>query len=97
MTNYNKTLIEIGIKIVKQFEDDNQKVMDFFISLPSLRKLMVSVYYSLVSEKLLLPIQSNTNSEKLKIWQEAKDISNGKLNNDDCIELSKVLYVLKKL
>lgn len=95
--SFRLTVINYGIMFIEKFESDNDTYMQMLISCGTVRQMMAWVYCCLVADKKLLPLDKVEIVFKQRLWQEVKNIACGKLNNDQCICLSKALYVLKNL
>jgi len=97
MNQQNDYIIKSGVWYVEQFEKDNQVFIEAVVKFKSIRNFMVMVYSALVSEKKIPKIDKVDHEMKVDFWRDAKEFAAGRLDNDECIKLSKVLYVLKVL
>jgi len=68
------------------------KIMDYIITMPSIRSIIVSFYYVLVSSKELDPIESLEKSEKEKLWKIAP-----KLNLKERKDIARATYLMGKI
>lgn len=90
-------IIQIGIEYVEMFEKDNVFFIESVVKFAALRRLLLWVYTSLLADKKISPIERLDHANKLSLWSDAKEFAAGRLNNEDCISLSKILYTLKVL
>ncbi len=92
-----ESTIKIGVWYVEQFEKDNSFMVECLVKFSAIRKIMIMVYHSLIVEGKILPIEKLELSQKLSLWEDAKEFASGRLGNNECIELSKALFVFKVL
>ena len=92
---FRNSVIKAGIWYVELFEKDNASFIEAMVTLHTVRKLMVWVYCTLLADKKMSPIENLSIEEKKSLWHDAIQFSNGRLNKEQNLELSKVLYVLK--
>jgi hypothetical protein len=97
MNQQNDYVIKSGVWYVEQFEKDNQVFIESVVKFKSIRNFMVMVYNALVASNKILPIDKLEKDMKVNFWSDAKEFAAGRLDNEDCIKLSKILYVLKVL
>lgn len=87
--------MDLAIRQSKLFIEDNVNYMSALVTCPSIRNIWVSAYDALVRLNHLGPLEGLPTSEKNNVWETAKEIAAGRLNNTKTIELSKALYCLE--
>ncbi len=93
----NQNIINIGIWYVEQFEKDNLFFIECLVTMSAVREIMIMVYKILVFDKKISPIEQWDLILKESIWNDAKQMAAGRLDNEQCIRFAKCLYVLKVL
>ena len=61
------------------------------------RSICNTIYQLITKDGSVLPIELLDKESKLKWWEGAKKLADGRLDNEKCIELSKALYTLDLL
>jgi hypothetical protein len=90
----SNTYLDIARKELAQFEKDNENYVEFLILNRARRSVMFGVYRALVDQGIIPEIRLLSEERQTVLWEGAKELSAGRLSNDECIMLSKALYVL---
>lgn len=94
-TSWSDSMIELGRKQTAVFTNDHMAYTNCLCEADSLRRLMENVYTALVLKKLLVRIEDWAQEPKEHLWEQAKDIAAGRLNQTKMIELSRVLATIE--
>ena len=87
--------MDLAIKQSRLFSEDNVNYTNALVTCDSIRNIWVCAYKGLVRIHYLGPLEGLSVSEKNNVWETAKEISAGRLNNAETIQLSKALYCLE--
>lgn len=87
--------LQLGIKQMEVFDQNNEVYMQCLVAQPTLREIWRMVYTRAVIGKLLTPIEKVPMEVKTQLWTEAKEIAAGLLNHDETVTLSKALLTIK--
>jgi hypothetical protein len=94
---WNELFIDIGYKQAAMCNENSFSYINCLISADGIRNLMVSVYNSLITKKLLSKIENLSIEEKNILWIQTKEFAANKLNLNETISLSKSLYAIEYL
>lgn len=87
--------LAIGKKQSDLFMSNNVGYMDLLVTADCPRSIMNTCYNILVRIKKISPIEKLDPSEKINLWESAKEFAKGRMNNDGLTELSKALIALE--
>lgn len=87
--------LQLGIKQMDVFDSDPVVYMNCLVAHPVLREIWRMVYMRAVVLKMLVPIEKIPVEVKTQLWEEAKEIAGGLLNQEETIVLSKALLTIK--
>lgn len=90
----NNTYLDIVKKEIDLFDKDNEKYINILISNYPRRSIMLMAYRELVDANIIPEIRTIPKEKQRTLWEGAKELADGRLSNDECIVLSKALYVL---
>jgi hypothetical protein len=91
----NELRIRIGKELSDSFEKDHVSFIDFMVKSIPVRWLFFLSYRSLCDYNKIIPIENLPEKNKRALWEQTKEIANGRLNNFRLIELSYALYCLE--
>lgn len=78
------------------FQNNCEAYFELLVTGLNQRVIMTMFYSVCVRFKLLMPIEMLPDSDKRDLWESTKDIAGGRLDNYQCIELSKCLYTIQR-
>lgn len=87
----------LGRQEVDMFEGNMSIYIDCYISSTAKKEIMEKYYLRLVSDKIIIKLEDCDVEYKKELWESAKEISAGRLNNNGCIELSKCLHIFSNI
>lgn len=90
---WNESFKKYAVDIARIFLTNRQQIINC-LALDSVCGSLNETYLSLVSEKELEPIENISQSEKERIWNLAKGLSDKKAK---CILICRSIYLLEKL
>lgn len=90
----SNTYLDIAKTELKLFEKDNEEYVELLIINKSRRFIMFRAYRDLVDKGIIPEIKMISKERQTVLWEGAKELADGRLSNDECIVLSKALYVL---
>jgi len=89
------TWVWLAVEQSKVFAENNVPYMDAMVNGDSIRYIWQVCYSYFINTKQLPPLESLPVEDKTHVWETAKEIAAGRLNNKKTIELSKSLYCLE--
>lgn len=94
-TIQNDPWLAFGVKQLELFEKDPAAFCELLVTASGLRNSMLAVYNAMMRYTQGSPIEALPVEEKERFWAFAKKLANGRLNNQQCIDLAKILYMLE--
>lgn len=88
------TYLEIARVEVGRFNDDNEKYVEFLVVNEARRWVMFKTYNRLIENDKIIELGKLPEQKRKAIWEGAKELAKGRLDNTECIRLAKGLYVL---
>lgn len=89
------TWVWLAVEQSKVFIDNNVSYTEALVNATSIRYIWQVCYSYFVNTKQLPPLERISVEDKTHVWETAKEIAAGRLNNKKTIELSKALYCLE--
>lgn len=87
--------IQLGIKQMDIFDQNNEAYMSMLVNGTSLVSIWKVVYERAIALKVLTPLDETPSDYKRLLWREAYDLSKGKLNKEEMSSLCRALYTMK--
>jgi len=87
--------VVLGKQQLNIFEQQSEAYFELLVTGLTQRTILSMFYFVSVRSKRLLPIEKLPESDKKDLWESAKDIAAGRLDNNQTIELSKCLYTIQ--
>lgn len=95
MSSWREQMMDLGRKQTELFERDHMAYTDALCIGDSVRNLMSNVYLSLVGGNKVLSVERWDRIKKEELWEQTKDIANGRLSQPKLIELSYALIAIE--
>ena len=88
---------KLGFQQAQTFKDHPEAYLELLVTAGSQRSVMYSVYSTMRSSGMIKSIEDLPEEYRRDIWEEAKKIAAGRLDQQKIILLSKCLYCLNTI
>jgi hypothetical protein len=92
---WSQAWIDLGRKQVDVFTQDHETYLECIVKYKGIRDIMMAVYKTLLSIKILQPLEEQPYEGKLHVWETAKEIAKDRMDKEGVIKLSKILYTIE--
>lgn len=93
----NPIAVELGIFLKKIWETNKDVLKETLVTGFVHRSICMSIYGMVTRDKSVTEFEFLEFDQKIKIWDEAKRVANGRLDKMTCVELAKSFYILDLL
>lgn len=91
---YSKGLYSLGFKYVEWYKQQIITIASF--KAKSRREILTTIYYQMIKNDDLKPLESLPEAQKKEIWEEVKPHTR-ELSKNDSIKVAKAVYALNAL
>ena len=88
---------QLAVKQAEIFQKDNVAWMGAMVTSSCIKSIMCYAYGGLVRDGKIKPIEDMTLDEKTNLWNQAKEFSNGQLDQSGLVQVAKTLITLEFL
>lgn len=82
---------------MKIWEDNKEVLKETLVTGSMHRGISMTIYKIVTQSKEIPEFEYMDQVEKLKIWEEARRVANGRIDKATCVEVAKAFYILDLL
>jgi hypothetical protein len=90
----NPLTIKLADVMMQLYEGDNKTFNDLLVTGTVHRSIMLNIYGLLIKDGTIIKIEDLIPDEKEKLWVKCKEIIDGRLSKEHCVEVTKAIYTL---
>lgn len=97
MKTTNPIAIDLGNFMQEIWEKNKSVLKETLVTGTVHRSICMTIYKLVTKDKSVVEFENLDHETKIKIWDEAKRVADGRLDKPTCIELAKSFYILDLL